>query len=614
MDLNTLVLLSAASGRGPLERVLRRRGHALTACADLEEAVAAYRPERHALVVTEAPAVETDVAPLRRLRDVLDPHRSLLVAAVPPGDPGAFRAAVGAGADEVVDAGDEAALDGRLALLEQRARRLGRQAAEYRAQRRQAEAARAAVQRYLDVAGGLFVEIDRDGRVALINREGCRLLGRPEGEVVGADWFERFIPPPQRERVRAIHHAFVEGDAEAPERAEHDVLTSGGERRRIAWHNAALRDERGRIVGTLSSGQDLTERHHAASALEASQARARAILETTVDAVITIDARGTIESFNRAATRIFGYEAGEAIGQDVALLMPEPYRAEHDGYLEAYHATGRRRIIGIGREVVGRHKDGTAFPIDLAVSEVDLDGRRVFTGVIRDLTEQKRLEREVVEISAQERQRLGQELHDGLGSHLTGVALSCRALARRLEKGKPVAKGDIGEIARLVQEGAEQARMLSRGLNPIALTDQGLAAALAELAATVQKLSGVACLFEDGEDVPPQDSETTLHLYRIAQEATNNAVKHARPRHVWIRLAREAHALRLTVRDDGVGLPPSLDAASGIGRRVMAYRAHQIGAAFALQDAPGGGALATVTLPLSPADRALGAAALARTR
>ncbi|HMB89705.1 MAG TPA: PAS domain S-box protein, partial [Rhodothermales bacterium] len=508
---------------------------------------------------------------------------------------------------------------------------------------------RAAAQRYLDVAASIFVEIDRQQRVTLINQHGCALLGYSEDEILGKNWFTHFIPEEQRETVEAIHHRLIHGEAEAPEWAENEVLTASGEKRSILWHNAPLRNEQGQIVGTLSSGEDITgqrkaeqalayaearyqralettldgffladvkgylldanpaysqmigynrdelvgmrirdlearmseteihqhiqdllergsmqfetahrtqkgrlievkvsmstmqvhgtpllgvflrdvtQQKRALRALRESEARARAILENTVDAIITIDEQGTIESFNQAAEKIFGYTAEEAIGQNVNMLMPSPYREAHDGYLHTYRTTGEHKIIGIGREVVGQRKDGTVFPIDLAVSEVHLRDRRIFSSIIRDLSERKRLEREVLEVSAQEQQRIGQELHDGLGSHLTGVAMSCRALARRLEQGKPLQQEDIEEVATLVQEGAQQARLLSRGLNPVKVSDQGLQTALRELAANMHKLSGVPCLFQSEDEIPPQDAETTLHLYRIAQEAVNNALKH----------------------------------------------------------------------------------------
>ena len=130
----------------------------------------------------------------------------------------------------------------------------------------------------------------------------------------------------------------------------------------------------------------------AEEALSDSETRAQAILATTVDAVVVIDERGAVETLNPAAERMFGYAAGEVIGQNVKVLMPEPYSREHDDYLANYLRTGEKRIIGVGREVVGRRKDGTVFPIDLAVSEARLGERRAFVGVLRDITERKQAE------------------------------------------------------------------------------------------------------------------------------------------------------------------------------------------------------------------------------
>ena len=123
--------------------------------------------------------------------------------------------------------------------------------------------------------------------------------------------------------------------------------------------------------------------------LQGQEARLRAILETAVDGIITIDERGTIDSLNPAAEAMFGYTAREALGQNISLLMPSPYREEHDAYLKRYLATGEKNIIGIGREAEGRRKDGTTFPIHLAVSEVHVDGQRLFTGIVRDITQNK---------------------------------------------------------------------------------------------------------------------------------------------------------------------------------------------------------------------------------
>jgi len=130
----------------------------------------------------------------------------------------------------------------------------------------------------------------------------------------------------------------------------------------------------------------------AESALHDTEERMRAILQTAVEGIITIDEAGIIESVNPAAERIFGYEAQEVMGRNVSILMPAPYREQHDGYLANYVRTGHAKIIGIGREVVGKRKDGSTFPMDLAVSEVRLADRRLFTGFVRDITDRKRAE------------------------------------------------------------------------------------------------------------------------------------------------------------------------------------------------------------------------------
>src|SRR5437870_1587708 len=147
----------------------------------------------------------------------------------------------------------------------------------------------------------------------------------------------------------------------------------------------------------------------AEAVLRDSEARTHAILQTAVDGIITIDARGLIESFNPAAERLFGYTADEVLGQNISMLMPSPYREEHDGYMARYLQTGEPHIIGIGREVRARRRDGSTFPIALAVSEVHLAGRRMFTGIVHDLTarvqaeEALRRARDELEVRVQER-------------------------------------------------------------------------------------------------------------------------------------------------------------------------------------------------------------------
>jgi two-component system sensor kinase FixL len=146
--------------------------------------------------------------------------------------------------------------------------------------------------------------------------------------------------------------------------------------------------------------QDLTNRAHLEGALGASEARWRAIIDSAVDGIIMIDAHGRIEAFNHAAERLFGYAIDEVLGRNVDLLMPSPYHEEHDTYLSRYLATGRAKIIGVGREVQGLRKDGTTFPLHLSVGEITIQGERKFTGILHDLTSRVQLEGQLREQAA----------------------------------------------------------------------------------------------------------------------------------------------------------------------------------------------------------------------
>ncbi|HYG88757.1 MAG TPA: PAS domain S-box protein [Azospirillum sp.] len=166
----------------------------------------------------------------------------------------------------------------------------------------------------------------------------------------------------------------------------------------------------GQAFDRMAEDLEARTRAHAeaTTALQASDARHRAIVETAVDAMVVIDERGVVQSYNPAAERIFGYAEAEVVGRNVAMLMPEPYRAEHDGYLAAYQRTGVHKIIGIGREVEGRRKDGSTFPLELAIAEWRVGDQRFFTGIMRDITNRR---------EADEALRAGEERFRALVEH-----------------------------------------------------------------------------------------------------------------------------------------------------------------------------------------------------
>ena len=165
-------------------------------------------------------------------------------------------------------------------------------------------------------------------------------------------------------------------------------------------------NEHGDVVGVFSLANDLTALKTTEDALQLSEERLRSVLATTPDGIITIDSLGTIESFSPSAERLFGYAAEDVIGNNVKMLMPAPYKEEHDGYLSRYIETGEQMIIGKGRQVTARRKDGSTFPINLLVDEINVHGTRVFTGIVHDISDQVAREEELRQ--AQKMEAVGQ--------------------------------------------------------------------------------------------------------------------------------------------------------------------------------------------------------------
>ncbi|MGA2230899.1 MAG: PAS domain S-box protein [Tepidisphaeraceae bacterium] len=430
-----------------------------------------------------------------------------------------------------------------------------------------------------------IMDMTLDGVIVNWNRAAERIYGYASDEVKGRS-ATLLVPADRMDETARILSTVRRGGVS---RMETLRVRKNGAVIPVALTVAPVRDALGQLVGTSTISRDISQLKNAESALQESATKTASILTTMVDGVVTIDERGMVDSMNPAAERLFGYAASEVFGRNVKMLMPEPYKSEHDEYLANYLRTGVAKIIGIGREVVGRRKNGSTFPMDLAVSEMLMGPRRLFTGIVRDLTDRKRLEREILEISDREQRRIGQDLHDGLGQQLAGIGFLSKALEQRLQKKSVPESADASEIAHLVSGAIAQARGMAHGLHPVDLSATGLMSALKELALTVEHTFRISCTLKCEEPVLLADNAVGTHIYRITQEAVNNAIKHGKAEHISIVLIRARDTITASVRDDGVGFPEVLPEKKGMGLQTMRYRAALIGATLSILRLPTGG-------------------------
>ena len=359
------------------------------------------------------------------------------------------------------------------------------------------------------------------------------------------------------------------------------------------------------VVNTADGGQpmfsyvaeDVTDRR----AAEAERHLLSAAVEQAAEAIVVTDAEldepgPHILYANKAHERIFGYSTDEILGRSPRIYQgPETDRAVLDQIRAALEAGE-----AVESESVNYRKDGTPFVLQWEIAPVrDGSGRVVnWVGTQRDVTERRRLEREVLEVAAMEQERIARDLHDGLGQILTGASFVLEALRTRLARSGNDAHADAARAGELVAEALEQARAIARGLSPIDGGPSALMMALTGLAKDAKSAHGLQATFTYDLPALVRSRENAADLYRIAQEALSNAARHAHAETVRISIAHGEAGVTLAVVDDGEGIAPdALDGSRGLGMRSMRARAQRLGGELTVEPAEGGGTRVSVTFP-----------------
>ncbi|MDH4301208.1 MAG: PAS domain S-box protein [Nitrospira sp.] len=395
-------------------------------------------------------------------------------------------------------------------------------------------------------------------------------------------WTNR-LHPEDRPHAQALLQAAIDGHARFD--TEFRLILPDQSVRHIKASADILKDERDRPVRMIGINYDITERKQAEAMRREQEARLRAIVDHAVDGIITIDERGTIASFNPAAERLFGYHANEVIEQNVKILMPEPYRSEHDGYLANYHRTGQAKVIGTGSEVVGRHKDGSVFPLELAISEMRLGDRRFYTGLLRDITERKAAESKL-EQAARDMEARNQELREAHKKSLAATKAKSEFLASmsheiRTPMNAIVAMADLLHETPLSKEQQEYVGRFSRAatslldlindildISKIEAGQLGLESLTFDIHDLIDKIGEMMAIRAHAKqleiatfvhpDVPTWVSGDPTRLRQVLVNLVGNAIKFTERGEVVLRVEPnqpDPGTLRCLISDTGIGIP-----------------------------------------------------------
>ncbi len=475
------------------------------------------------------------------------------------------------------------------------------------------ENAQARVGGIVESAMDAIVSVDEQQRIVLFNAAAEKAFRWPRAAVLGQP-LDMLIP----QRYRAAHRAHIE-------RFARTAVTSRGMGNQTVLYGLCASGEEFPIEASISQHEedgrklftvilrDVSDRVRAADMLARSEARLRGILDSAMDAIITVDERQHVVLFNRAAEEVFGCPRDQAIGAPLAWFIPERFRGPHAQMVRDFGSTGTSsRRMGAQRIVMGLRRNGEEFPIDASISQTMENGQRFYSVILRDVTERTKSEQALREsreeirrlalaasaVREQEKSRIARELHDELGQALTALKIDVGWLRENLAAGDEAAQRKLASMQLLLDGTVAAARRISADLRPLMLDDLGLVAACEWLVHNFTQRTGAACelvLAGEGLDLPDPGASA---VFRVLQESLTNIAKHAEATQVEVALERDDAAVTLTVRDNGRGFDPDAPRRPGsYGLTGLKERAYLMGGTVRLDTGPGQGTTVEMRLP-----------------
>ncbi len=463
-----------------------------------------------------------------------------------------------------------------------------------------------------------IIGISLDGLIQSWNRAAERIFGYGAAEALGQP-ISLIVPDHKRAEEEEVLARIRSG--EAVHHFETERSTKDRRLLDIALTVSPIRDAAGHIVGASKISRDISRRKQAEAeaarmqgALTAAQARLAAIVDSAMDAVITVDEEQRIVLFNRAAEQVFGVKREAALGSPLDRFLPERFRQMHRRHVGQFGDTGvTSRRMGDITTLWALRADGAEFPIEASISQVVEGGKRYFTVILRDITvrkqyedDLKRQQQELRELSArvleareEEKTRIARELHDELGQLLTALKMDLSWLRDHLPAGEVLDKAD--EMAQMLDHTVTATRRISADLRPLMLDDLGLAEAASWLVEDFAKRSGIRVETRIAEDIPLESlsKSASTAVYRAVQESLTNIARHSGAKNAWVLIEVDDGSLYVEVEDDGRGIAPQdLAKTRSLGLKGMRERVAFLGGAIEIGRAVRGGTRLRLRMPL----------------
>jgi len=456
-----------------------------------------------------------------------------------------------------------------------------------------------------------------DGVIQSWNHAAEMLFGYTAAEAVGQP-ITLIIPEARRAEEEHVLAKIRRG--ETVQHFETVRRAKDGRMLDISLTVSPIRDGEGRVIGASKIARDIghverarVEAESMRGALASAQARLVAIVDSAMDAVITVDEQQRIVLFNRAADQVFQVRREDAIGSPLERFIPQRFRGEHHHHIERFGQTGiTSRRMGDVTTLWALRADGVEFPIEASISQATDLGQRYFTVILRDITvrkqhedELRRSQRELRELSAQvheareeEKTRIARELHDELGQLLTALKMDLASLLPQLREPELAARAT--EMAALLDQTVTATRRISADLRPLMLDDLGLADAATWLVDDFVKRSGIAVSIDiaESEALARLPAPIATTLYRAVQESLTNIARHSGAKRAWVVFAVDDGSVHVEVEDDGRGIAPAdLAKARSLGLKGMRERIAYLGGSLDIAAAPRGGTRLRLSVP-----------------